>query len=210
MGKNSGLYLGLGLGAAALGSFLFPQTTSMITGGMLGSSGTSGVGPVASGATYGSMLGGQSSSIFTNPTVLSAGILAGTSLLTNMFGSNAQDDAAKLNEAQLAENARQFDASLALKKEELAQALQLAQLQAGAARSAGNGAVQSANIARQTALQQARAGVIGQAAQGKAQALQLPIAAGEERVNAAQTTGAQSGSFFNNLVQGLQQPALRA
>lgn len=192
--------LSIGIGAAALGSLLFPQTTSMLTGGLLGSDTGTGLlsGLGATGA-------GQSSSIWTNPTVLSSGILAGTSLLSGLFGSSAEDAAADLAQQRLDEEKRQFDAQLALKQADLAQALEIAKIQASASRAGSNGA----SIAAAAALKQAKANALGQAAQNKMTALQIPLAAIANQSAAAQTAGAQSGSFFNGLIPSLQRPALR-
>lgn len=202
------------IGAGILGSFLFPQTTSMLTGGLLGSStGTGAFGDLfgSSLSSAGAAAGGAqaASSIWSNPTVLSSGILAGTSLLSGLFGTNSDEDAIKLKEAELAENARQFDATLALKQADLAQAIEIAKIQAGAA-SAGAGAqVASANIARDSALRQARAQLIQNTATQKGQALQIPLVARGQQADKAQTTGLQSGQFFNMLIPSLQRPALQ-
>lgn len=195
--------LGIGLGAAALGSLLFPQTASMMTGGVLGSDSGTGLlsGMGTSTALPATM---QSSSVFSNPTVLSAGILAGTSLLSGLFGSNSQDEA---SQAALEENQRQFDATMAYKQAEMAQALELAKMQlAAGGRSGGDG---GAGIAAATALKQARANAIQNAAQQKISALQIPLAARANQMQAAQTTGAQSGDFFASIIPSLQRPALR-
>lgn len=186
--------LGIGIGAAALGSFLFPETASYITGGLVGSSGASSTADALS----------KSSSIWSDPTVLSSGILAGTSLLSGLFGSSSQDE---LNQAQLAEEKRQFDLTMALKQADLQQALEIAKLQAGASRGGGDTG-RSASIAANAALKQARANLIAKGAEQKAQAMQLPLAARNNQSNAAQTTGTQSGMFFNNLIANLQRPAL--
>lgn len=188
-------------GSAILGSYLFPETTSYLTGGMLGSDAA---GAGASGASYGDMLGkaaGTSSSIWSNPTVLSSGILAGTSLLTNLFGPNTEQATIDLNKASLAEKQREFDQNQELEKAQLAQALEIAKLQSGAAgRAAGITAAANKSIAK--------ANLIANAASEKAKALQLPLVARKNQSDAAQTTGAQSGAFFNQLMAGLQRPAL--
>jgi len=192
--------LGIGIGAAALGSLLFPQTTSMLTGGLLGNDTGTGLlsGLGATGAS-------QSSSIWSNPTVLSSGILAGTSLLSGLFGSSAEDAAADLAQQRLDEEKRQFDAQLALKQQDLQNAIEIAKIQASASRAGSNGA----SIAAAAALKQAKANALGQAAQNKMTALQIPLAAIANQSAAAQTAGAQSGQFFNSLIPSLQRPALR-
>ena len=192
--------LGIGIGAAALGSLLFPQTTSMLTGGLLGNDTGTGLlsGLGATGAS-------QSSSIWSNPTVLSSGILAGTSLLSGLFGSSAEDAAADLAQQRLDEEKRQFYAQLALKQQDLQNAIEIAKIQASASRAGSNGA----SIAAAAALKQAKANALGQAAQNKMTALQIPLAAIANQSAAAQTAGAQSGQFFNSLIPSLQRPALR-
>lgn len=189
--KDVLLPVGLAVGGTALGSFLFPETFGSITGGLLGSSSTA---APAVGAEV------ASNSVFSNPSVLSAGILAGTSLLSNLFGSSDQEE---LAQQTLAENQRQFDEELALKRESLAQALEIAKLQAGGA---GSGAA----AARDAALRTAKMQVIGQAAGLKSQALQIPLAARSKQADMAQNTGVQSGMFFNSLIPNLQRPALQA
>ena len=200
---------GIGLGAAALGSVLFPETTSMLTGGLFGkdSSALGGnIGPVASGTDYAAMLSGLGdsggSSIWSNPTVLSSGILAGTSLLGNLFGQTDEEAVLALKQAELEETKRQFDAKMMLEEKQLGQALELARIQSGgAARAAGIGA------AAQRAVAEANA--IGNAATMKSQALQIPLAARENQQQAAQNTGAQIQSFFANVIPSLQRPLLR-
>lgn len=192
--------LGLAVGATVLGSYLFPQTTASLTGGLFGDA--NGVGAL-SGIGGASAAGAGTGSIWNNPTVLSSGILAGTSLLSNLFGSSAEEDQAKLNQQQLEEQKRQFDQKLILEREQLAQALQIAKIHAGSA-GAGAGAAASAQRAI------AKSNAIGQAAALKAQVMQVPLQARAHQAEAAQNTGAQSGAFFNNLSASLQQPALRA
>lgn len=210
--KKPALMLG---GAALLGSYFFPETTFGATGGLLGTDpmsagGSSFIGPLLSGGTAAATGG---ASIWANPTVLSSGILAGTSLLTGLFGSSAEEDNAQLMRDKLDEEKRQFDATLALKQSDMAQAIEIAKIQAGAsgaAARAGAGAqVASANIGRDSALRQARASVIQNAATQKSQALQIPLAARGEQAERAQNTGLQSGIFFNSLIPNLQRPALR-
>lgn len=190
-------------GAALLGSYLFPSTTSSLTGGLLGSTGTTGIGPVASGTDYAAMLGDvspQASSIFSNPTVLSSGILAGTSLLGGLFGNSADEEARAAAEA---EAKRQFDAKLALEQAQLLQNLEIAKINAAArGGGGGNGAAVSAQ------LKIAKNAAIAANAAQRAQAMQIPLQY-DKRAETAQNTGAQSGSFFNNLTQLLQAPALR-
>lgn len=205
------------VGAGLLAAYLFGGSGSAAAGG---DTLDAGIGATGSGWTdqdYGSLFGGTDtglganvpSSIWSNPQVVSSGILAGTSLLGGLFGGSAEEDAKQLSEAQLAEQQRQFDAKLELEKAQMAQALQIAQINAGAARAGAGSAAASANIARDTALRQARANAIGQATEMKTQALQLPAAARLNQSNAAQNTGAQSGLFFNSLIPNLQRPALR-
>lgn len=218
--------LAIGAGAAMLGSYLFPQTTSMLTGGLLGDNGTgfSGIGPLASGRDYshllaggsaaslpsgidygalaGAVTGGKESSIWSNPTVLSSGILAGTSLLGGLFGSSSEEDQLALQQAQLEETKRQFDAKMGLEQQQLAQALELARIQSG-------GASRAAGISAAAQRAIAEANAIGNAATMKSQALQIPLAARENQVQAAQNTGAQSGNFFASIIPSMQRPALR-
>lgn len=195
------------LGAAALGSYLFPETTFSMTGGMLGSMGGAG----ANGALTATDLmaqpymtdAGGLGSIFSNPTVLSSGILAGTSLISGLFGSDS--DMSEYQTASLAEQQRQFDAELALKQAQLAQALEIAKIQSAA----GGGASNAASITAKTNRDIARANAIGNATSMKGEALQIPLKAMENQINAAQTTGIESGRFFNALMQGLQAPAMK-
>lgn len=195
----SKLLLGAGLAAGAYygGSYLFPET--------FGATATSGIGPVASGTDYANMLGTggtAASSIFSNPTVLSSGILAGTSLLGGLFGNSAEE-AALAQQQAIAD--KQFNAEMEFKKAQLAQQLEIAKLQlaAGGGGGGGNGAAVAAQL--KIAKNQA---IAANAAQ-KAQALQIPLQF-DKRAETTQNTGAQSGSFFNNLTQLLQAPALRS
>jgi len=204
--------VGIGLGAAALGSILFPETTGMLTGGLLGSSaspGVGGIGPVADGSKYADMLNGGAS-IWSNPTVLSAGILAGTSLLGGLFGPEASqaEYLREQSEANAAEAKRQFDAELAYKQAALAQAKEIAMIQAGAARSASSGAGAAAKIAADAMLKKAKSDAIMQAGSMKSQALQIPLAAIDNQAKTAQNTGAQANSFFGTLASTLATPAL--
>lgn len=185
-------------GAALLGSYLFPSTTSSLTGGLLGSSGSN-IGPLTSGIGH-LDLGSQASSIFSNPTVLSSGILAGTSLLGGLFGNSA-DEAALKAQQELAD--KQFQANLALKQQELAMQLEIAKLNA-----ASRGGDGGAGAAVSAQLKIAKNAAIAANAAQKAQALQIPLQY-DKRAETTQNTGAQSGSFFNNLTQLLQAPALR-
>ena len=204
MGKGLNKILG---GAAAvggaylLGSTLFPETF----GGGSAAFNLSGsnVGPTMGGVQNLDLGSAGSSSIFQNPTVLSSGILAGTSLLGGLFGGQADEDALK---AQQAITQQQFDAEMAYKQAALAQALEIAKINA-AASGGGGGGGQGAAIAAQ--LKIARAKAIENNAAMKAQALQLPLQY-DNRAATAQNTGAQSGSYFNNLAQVLQAPALRS
>ncbi len=204
--------VGIGLGAAALGSYLFPQTMSSITGGLLGSSATpsaassvlgdididiNGDGLIGENA-IGDILNKSSPSIWSNPTVLSSGILAGTSLLGGLFGSSAEDE---LAQASLEEQKRQFDAKMALEQAQLAQALEIAKLRGGGG--GGNGAAVNAQ------LRIAKANLRNQVNENKAQAMQMPLQYLGNQAAAAQNTGAQQGTFFNNMAQILQSPALR-
>lgn len=193
---------GIVLGGAALGGMLFPETFGGLTGGLFGASQSTpgqtnllGFGIGGTGAA-----GAASSSVFSNPTVLSAAILSGTSLLSGLYGSSSADE---LSQAQLEEEKRQFDAKLALEREQLAQALEIAKIQAGGAGS-GAGAAAAAQ------LKIAKANAIKSAAENKAVALQLPLAGRKAKTEAAQTTGIQSGAFFNQLIPGLQRGALAA
>lgn len=186
--------VGIGLGATALGSILFPQTAASLTGGVLGNS--QGTGLFSGSGDAGG------SSVWSNPTVLSSGILAGTSLLSGLFGSSAEEDAYAIQQANLAEEQRQFDLRMELEKAQLAQALEIAKLQA----SAGSGAAGAAAAAQRAI---AKSNAIGDAANMKAQALQIPLGALQNLSNAAQTTGVKSGEFFNSLAPTLMAPALR-
>lgn len=181
--------VGIGVGAAALGGLLFPETVGSLTGGLFGASAADG-----------------GSSIFSNPTVLSSGILAGTSLLSGLFGSSSEEDQLALQQSTLEEQRRQFDEKMKLEAQQLAQALQIAKINA----SASGGASNAAGITARTNRDIAKASAIGNAASQKADALQIPLKARENQIAAAQTTGSQSGQFFNQLMQGLQAPALVA
>lgn len=192
--------LGIAVGATVLGSYLFPQTTAQLTGGLFGDANGTGA---LSGLGGTAAAGVGTGSIWNNPTVLSSGILAGTSLLTNLFGSNAEEDQMKLNQQQLEEQKRQFDQKMILEREQMAQALQIAKVHAA---SAGAGAGTAA--AAQRAI--AKANAIGQSTALKAQAMQVPLQARQNQAETAQNTGAQSGAFFNNMSAMLQQPAMRA
>lgn len=187
---------GIAVGAGLLGSYFFPETMGAATGGIFGSS-TPAV----------NSLSKETASIWANPTVLSSGILAGTSLLSGMFGQQ-EGDITEAGQAALDEQKRQFDLTMALKQADLAQALEIAKIQAGAAGAGSGAAVSAANINRDSQLRQAKASLINNAAQQKSQALQIPLAARSEQAERAQNTGTQSGAFFNNLMQGLQTPAL--
>lgn len=198
--------LGIGLGAAALGSVLFPQTTSMLTGGLFGSDTGTGLlsGGGAGGAAQYFMPGGapEAESIWRNPTVLSSGILAGTSLLSGLFGTDQEEANLALKQAALDEEKRQFDAKMGLEKDQLAQAIEIARIQAGSAgRAAGISAAAQRAIAEANAIQNA--------ATTKAQALQIPLASREKQAEAAQNTGVQSGAFINALTPTLIRPMLR-
>lgn len=191
---------GLLLGGAALGGMLFPETFGGLTGGLFGASQNTPGQTNLLGFGVGSAEGAAGSSVFSNPTVLSAAILSGTSLLSGLYGSSSADE---LSQAQLEEEKRQFDAKLALEREQLAQALEIAKIQAGGAGS-GAGAAAAAQ------LKIAKANAIKSAAENKAVALQLPLAGRKAKTEAAQTTGIQSGAFFNQLIPGLQRGALAA
>lgn len=205
---NNSAKIGIGIGATLLGAYLFGGGGSSLFGG-----GASNIGPVASGVDYGAMISGAgpgATSIFSNPMVLSSGIMAGTSLLSGLFGSNAQADATKLDQAALAEKQREADMQNALAEKQLAQQLIIAKMQAGAASAGSGAAARAAGITAAANKSIAKASAIGNAASGKAAALQIPLAARAAQANAAQTTGVQSGAFFNNLMQNLQAPAMRA
>jgi hypothetical protein len=146
----------------------------------------------------------DTSSIWSNPNVLSAGILAGTSMLSNLFGGSSADDLAS---QQFTESQRQFDADMAYKQAALAQQLAIAQLGQGGGGGGGDG---GAGIAARTQRDIAKANLIDKSADKKIAALQMPLEYKTNQINAAQTTGTQSGAFFNNLMAGLQRPALRS
>lgn len=139
------------------------------------------------------------SSIFSNPSVVSSGILAGTSLLSGLFGDSGDD----INYAQLEEQKRQADLDMAYKTAALAQALEIAKMQAASQGGGGNGA----GVAAQ--LKIARANAIANNTAQKAEAMQIPLAARSQQAQTAQNTGTQSGAFFNNLISLLQAPAIR-
>lgn len=196
MGNGLSKILGIGAGLAGAyygGSYLFPETFGATAAN---------IGPVASGAEYANMLdAGSKASVFSNPTVLSSGILAGTSLLGGLFGSSAEEEALKQQQAL---TQQQFDAEMAYKQAALAQALEIAKINAA---SGGGGGGNGAAVAAQ--LKIARANAIANNAAQKAEAMKLPLQF-DNRAATAQNTGAQSGSFFNNLAQLLQAPALRS
>lgn len=214
LSKLLGPALAIG-GSALLGSYLFPETTSYMTGGLMGSAGSGiapnlsasqNIGPLTSGIgnlDLSSLSTPAAASIFSNPTVLSSGILAGTSLLSGLFGGSAEEEA---NKIALAEQQRQFDAKLALEQAQMAQALEIAKINAASrgGGGGGNGAAVSAQ------LKIAKANLANQYAQQKVQAKQIPLEAMANQMNAAQTTGIQSGANFNALAQILQNPALRS
>ena len=150
----------------------------------------------------GSSAASGGSSIWSNPTVLSSAILAGTQLVSGLFGSSSEEEAAQ---QQADEQKRQFDATLALKQADLAQALEIAKLQIAARGGGGDG---GAGAARDAALRQARANAIGQAAQMKIAGMKLPLEAMQAQSEAAQQTGQSSGQFFNSLIPNLEAPAL--
>lgn len=200
--------LGLAIGGAALGGMLFPETFGGLTGGLFGQSQIAGqettrnlfgfdVGTLGTAASEG---GGG---IFSNPTVLSSAILAGTSLLSGIYGSTDEEDVLALKQAELAEQQRQFDAKLALEREQLAQALEIAKIQA-------SGAGSGAGAAAAAQLKIAKANLIKSAADSKAKALELPLLARKSQTEASQLTGKTSADQFNALANILQQPALRA
>ncbi len=182
-------------GSALLGSYFFPETMGSVTGGMLGTSATD--------------TPKDSTSIWSNPTVLSSSILAGTSLLSGLFGSGSQEEMQQEQfDATLAQRQAEFAANQTLEREQLAQALEIAKLQAGASGAGAAASRANAASARDAALRQAKMQAIMNAAGMKSQAIQLPVAAIGEQAAAAQTTGIQSGNFFSNMMQSLQQPAL--
>lgn len=207
---------GVALGAAALGSYLFPQTMGSLTGGLFGTtpgaygpggSGTNffgmdfgGIGTATAGAGAAGAIGSAGSSIFSNPTVLSSALLAGTSLVSNLFGTDYEQEKLDLDKQQIEAQIQLNKDKLALDKEQLAAQIEIAKIQAGAA---GSGAA----AARDAALRQARAAAIGQSAQNRASAMQAKVNAREGQVEAAQTTGARSGDFFNMLIPNLQRGA---
>lgn len=184
------------VGAGVLGSYFFPETMGSMTGGMLGTS-----------TATDALSAGAATSMWRDPSVLSAGILAGTSLLGGLFGQQ-EGDMTPAGQAALDEQKRQFDLTMALKQADLAQALEIAKIQAGAAGAGSGAAVSAANINRDSQLRQAKAQLINAGAQQKSQALQIPLAARSEQAERAQNTGTQSGIFYNNLMQGMQAPAL--
>lgn len=209
---------GIAVGAGVLGSYLFPETMGSMSGGLLGSNpigtnpdGTTMFEPSTSAFSIGDLFGGSSSakgSMWTDPTVLSSGIIAGTSLLQGLFGQQPGDMTMK-DQATLDEEKRQFDASMALKEKDLAQALEIARIQAGAAGAGAGATVRAAGIASDSARRQAKANMINDSVTTQANALQIPLAARSKQMEAAQNTGVQSGIFFNSLIPNLQRPLLR-
>lgn len=222
---------GLALGAAALGGYFFPETASSITGGLFGAEqigqgvdgstiyqpnsynifgydigGSGGGAASVLGGGGGNAGGGGGSGFFSNPQVLSSAILAGTSLVSGLFGSDSEDKKLKLAENQQAfENQLALD-KLALAKDELAQRLELAKLGGGGG---GGGAAAAAKIQADTQKRIARAQLIGESSKNRAQAMQAKVSAREGQKDAAQLTGARSGDFFNQLIPNLQRGALR-
>lgn len=152
------------------------------------------------GAADGAGKGGGDS-IWSNPTFLSSALIAGTQLVSGLFGSSAEEEALA---SKNSETARQFDAELAFKEKELAQRMAIAQLQAGGGGGGGGGA----SAAAAAALKQGKSAAIGNAAANKSAALQIPLAAMKDQTEAAQLTGKASGDFFNTLVGNMQRPAL--
>lgn len=206
---------GIAVGAAALGGYLFPETMGSLTGGLFGSANPGAYGPggsdlnmfgfnVGSTAAAGAgAAGGAAGGIFSNPTVLSSAILAGTSLLSGAFGSDLEQDKFDLAK-QESEAAMQLARDkLQLDKDQLAQALEIAKIQAGAAGSA-------ASAARDTQLRIARSNARQNMTGMKYNLRQAPILAREGQRDAATTTGVQSGNFFNTLIPNLQRGALTA
>lgn len=184
------------------GSYAGPDASSF--GG--GSTADAGAGGFLSGL-FG---GGGGDSIWSNPTVLSSAILAGTSLFSGLFGNDSGEMEQKQYEATLAENQRQFDAKMALEQQQLAQSIELAKIQAGAAGAGASASRANAAAARDAALRQAKIQAIGEATKLKSQALTLPLEYMNEQARVAQNAGAQSGGYFSNMMQSLQQPALRS
>lgn len=218
---------GLALGAMALGGYLFPETMGSLTGGMVGAStpgayapggsessflgmGLSGVGSAATeGATAAQLAAigstgaqaGTLGSLFSNPSLLSAALLSGTSLISNVFGSDLEEEKFEYQKEQN-EEAKALNAEqLAWEKEKFYASLEAQKAAAGAASGA-------AAAARDAALRQARAQAIQNNAQMKMNAMLVPLEARRRQAEAAQNTGSQSGLFFNSLIPQLQRPAL--
>lgn len=215
---------GIAAGATVLASILFPETMGGLTNGFLGATpvGTAADGStmfapgstnlfgfdVGSGAAAGAA--GASKGFFSDPGVLSASILAGTSLISGLFGTDYNKENLDLQKQHEAAQEQLAQQQLALDKDKLAQALEIAKIQAGAAGAAANAQVAAANLARKTNLQLARSSAIGQGTQLKLNAMELPIEARNKQATAAQNTGTQSGFFFNQLIPNLQRPAIAA
>lgn len=208
-------------GASQLASILFPETLGFLS--VFGPStpqvtGFTGVGPIANGAQYADLINGgtAAASVWSNPTVLASGILAGTSLLGGLFGPEAQNQDFLRQQAteNAAEAKRQFDAKLAFEQAKLQQEAalqaQAIEAQAGAAAAAAKAQVEAAGIAADASKKNTLSAQIGQNAGLKGQALQIPLQARNNQSEAATSTGANAGNFFTNLVVGMQRPALQA
>ncbi len=198
------------LGGLALGAGAYYGGSALLGGsdasGLSVSNPGGNIGPTTSGIqALGLAPESTASSIFSNPTVLSSGILSATSLLGGLFGNSATEDA---NALTAEEAKRQFDAKLALEQAQLAQNLEVAKLQLAARGGGGGGGGNGAAVAAQ--LRIAKNNAIAQNAAQKIAALQLPGEMGQARIGTAQNTGAQSRAGFNQMASILQAPALRS
>ena len=142
------------------------------------------------GQAAGTATSAATGSIWSDPTFLSSALIAGTSLLSGLFGSSAEDEQSALARDKFDWEKQKYD-------EQMAQALEIAKLQAS-----GGGA------ARDAALRQTRAQLMQANAEQQAGAMQLPLAARTRQSAAAQATGEQSGQLYAQLASSLQQPAL--
>lgn len=228
---------GIGIGTAALAAagYFFPETTGYLTGGYVGTDAMAAgeYGPVnqpqflgynypsfgaAAGMTQsGGTAAGAGDGLLSNPQFATAGLLTLTSLLGNMFGSDIEQekfdfekekyqDAKDLSAEKLAQDKEMFEKEMAYKYEAL--------------KAAGGGAGAAAAAQKEIAAKNRRAQVLMQQIENNQQMAlnrsqnayrkpELVQRGRQSQVDAAQTTGAASGNFFNLLTQNLQRPLFR-
>lgn len=190
-------------GGAQLGSMLFPETF----GSLFGSS-------VTPSNSVGNSLKTQAANdkIFgLSPQVASAGILAVTQGLTAAFGSSAEDDRLDFQrenaELTREEQGRQFDENLAFRREQLEQEAALREAALAVQRESIGAQSEAARKGRLLSLLQSQVSSGNQLTNsrlGRGNNIpQLFAQSGQVRSQAAGTSGAQAGNFFNTLAGNL-------